>query len=87
MREKPVLAINYVSHAASNLGGGSGQPFSPLIYTESPLIFMETGEGQATTACDLASKTSPKHGTCSSENFQEILATDSVVQLSGFVSE
>lgn len=36
-----------------------------------PLILTETVVGQPTTACDLAKKTSPQHGTCSSGSVQE----------------
>lgn len=59
MREKSVLAINYVSHAVGNLSGALVNPPHLPSALEFPLILTEAVVGQPTTACDLANKTAP----------------------------
>lgn len=70
MREKSVLAINSVSHAAGNLGGALVNPPHLPSALEFPLILIEAVVGQPTTACDLANNISPERGIHSTGNFQ-----------------
>lgn len=59
MREISVLAISYVSHAASDLTGALANPPHLPSAFRFPLILTETAVGHPTIACDPASKTGP----------------------------
>ena len=59
MREISVLAISYVSHAASDLTEALANPPHLPPAFRFPLILIETGVGHPTIACDTASKTGP----------------------------
>lgn len=87
MREKSVLAINFVSHAAGNLGGALVNPPHLPFALKFPLILIQAVVGQPTTACDLANKTSPKRGIHSAANVQGRFKINTHHRLCGQLSE